>query len=477
MKTIWHLAIKDLRLLARDRGGAFFVIFFPVLMGLFFGLVMNGPSSGGSTNRIDLALVDEDQSRLSRRLAEILEGEGNVSLHPVDRTAAVDLVRRGQRKGLLRIPAGFGERAGVMWRAPAEIEIGMDPSRTAEAGMVEGFLLQSMGQITSEEMMNTSRMLPMLEEQQKLSRAALAADPVRQAMFETLFGSLRQVMGSVEALNSAAEPPATEPPATEPPASEPPASEPRGDGPAGQAASDPADVASDFVAPGAGMQLARITRLDVTREEEPGSLQAQTRLIRSRWDISFPQAMLWGVLGCAAGFAISLVRERTLGTLPRLQMAPIGKLSLLLGKALACFLAVLMVFAMMTLLGCGLGMRPGNTLMLAVAAVCTAIAFVGIMMTVSVLGRTEQGVSGAGWAINMVMAMLGGAMIPAMFMPGFLQQVGKLSPVRWAILSVEGAIWRNFSWSEQVWPFLILLATGAAGTAIGLAIWNRRPGN
>src|SRR5262249_45476729 len=107
-------------------------------------------------------------------------------------------------------------------------------------------------------------------------------------------------------------------------------------------------------------QVAHIETLDVTREIPKGSREALVRQIRSKWDISFPQAMMWGVLACAAGFAITLVRERKQGTLMRLQVAPVTRAQVLAGKAFACFLAVLGVIALMLVLGIWLGMRPRN---------------------------------------------------------------------------------------------------------------------
>jgi ABC-2 type transport system permease protein len=42
-----------------------------------------------------------------------------------------------------------------------------------------------------------------------------------------------------------------------------------------------------------------------------------------------------------------------------------------------------------------------------------------------------------------------------------------VSPVKWAILAFEGAIWRGFSWQEMMLPFAILLATGAVTFLLG----------
>jgi ABC-2 type transport system permease protein len=160
--------------------------------------------------------------------------------------------------------------------------------------------------------------------------------------------------------------------------------------------------------------------------------------------------------------------------LPRLEVSPVSKISLLLGKALACFITIYIVLIFLTFLGVILGMKPDNFSMLAVVGACVAAAFSGIMLSVSVLGKTEQGVSGAGWAINMIIAMLGGAMIPAMFLPDFMQTWSWFSPIRWSINGIEGAIWRGFSWPEVAIPCLILLATGLVGMSLGTAIWMRR---
>src|SRR6185503_2734947 len=74
---------------------------------------------------------------------------------------------------------------------------------------------------------------------------------------------------------------------------------------------------------GPSMQLARIDKVDVTAMS--GGPNDVTKKLRSPWDISFPSAMLWGVIGCVAGFAVSLVKEQTEGTLLRLKVAPITR--------------------------------------------------------------------------------------------------------------------------------------------------------
>jgi ABC-2 type transport system permease protein len=195
--------------------------------------------------------------------------------------------------------------------------------------------------------------------------------------------------------------------------------------------------------------------------------------IRSPWDISFPQAMMWGVLACAAGFAITIVRERKQGTFLRLRVAPVSDPQLVAGKALACFVAVIGVITVMVALGIGLGMRPISPALLLLAAAAIASCFVGIMMLMSVIGKTEEAVSGAAWGANVLMAMFGGGMIPLLFMPPFMRTLSNLSPVKWSVLALEGAIWRGFTLAEMLVPCLILIAIGAVCLTVGTIVLRR----
>ena len=189
--------------------------------------------------------------------------------------------------------------------------------------------------------------------------------------------------------------------------------------------------------------------------------------------VTFPQAILWGIMGCAAGFGISLVIERTQGTLQRLAMAPLGRARILAGKALACFLTIVAVTAL--LLGIAIavfGVRPGSYPLLAAGIASNAVAFTGIMMLLSVVGKTERAAASIGWGVLVLLAMIGGGMIPLFVMPPWLQQIASFSPVKWGILALEGAIWRGFSLEEMMLPCGILLALGAVCFSLGARLFR-----
>ena len=426
MGSIINIAVKDLRVLYRDKMALFFVFGFPILMGVFFGVIMGG-TTGGSSNKMNVAIVDNDRSEFSKKFVDALGSNESLNLETSDFDSAAESVRKGKRVAVVVLEPGFGKTAGVFWEEAPEVKIGRDESRGAETAMLQGFVMEAMGSLVGERFQNPKQFLGSIQDSKDQIKDAEGMNALNRQLLLGFLGSAESLFDSMDQLQSNGE----------------------GDG--------------SSVTP-QNIQFANIKKLDIDRE----------RLLNSKWDISFPQAMVWGILGCIAGFSISIAQERTKGTMYRLQVAPISNFHILAGKALACFLTTVAVIVMMTVLGVMLGMNPSSYPKLAMATLSIAFGFVGIMMTFATLGKSEQSVSGIGWAINMVFAMIGGAMIPVMFMPGFLQKVSVISPVKWSISALEGAIWRRFSYAEMLLPCSIMVGVGVVGIVIGTVILSKR---
>jgi ABC-2 type transport system permease protein len=194
----------------------------------------------------------------------------------------------------------------------------------------------------------------------------------------------------------------------------------------------------------------------------------------SGFGLAFPAAVLWGLMGCAASFAIATVAERGGGTLLRLRAAPVSLVSILGGKALACFLACLIDCALLIAVArLAFGVTIADGWGLIAAVVSASACFAGITLALGALGRSEQAVAGAGWAALVVMAMLGGAMVPLAFMPEWLRDLSPYSPVKWGITALEGAVWRGFSAAELAVPCAVLVAVGGAAFLAAAALMQK----
>lgn len=193
--------------------------------------------------------------------------------------------------------------------------------------------------------------------------------------------------------------------------------------------------------------------------------------------VSFPQGIIWGVMGCALGFGASLARERSAGTLTRLLVAPITPMQVLAGKGVACFVATVFVSAAMIALSMvpPFNVRPTSIPLTLMAVIATAVCFVGIMMMLAVFaGSSERGGEGLGWGVLLILAMIGGGMVPLFIMPGWMQTASVISPIRWAVLAIERGIWRDATLGEAVVPSVVLVGIGVVGFGFGARVMGRR---
>ncbi len=418
MSTIIALAKKDLQLLVRDKVGFFFTFFFPLVYAVFFGMIFAGQGRGGSAMQI--VVVDEDATDGSKAFVRQLDESAELAVQTATREEATGLVRRGKKVGYIVLPAGFGKsRERVFGGEPVKIEMGLDPSRAAEAGLLQGVLTKYMYQGMQDAFTNPTAMRKQLAASLTEVQTSADMDPAWRTTLQWFLPMMDRFFAEIPMTGGGA---------------------------------------------GRGWQTFEIVATDV---------QVQRRGPNNPYEITFPQGIIWGVMGCAAAFGISLVVERSRGTLVRLRIAPIGWTDILAGKSLACLGTTSAVPAMLLLFGILVfGIRPDSWLLLILAVVATSVCFVGIMMILSVAGRTEQSAGGIGWAFLTVMAMLGGGMIPLFFMPPWMQTVSHVSPVKWSILALEGALWRNFSFSEMALPCTVLIAVGLTGFALGTRLFR-----
>lgn len=353
MGVLFAMAIKDLRLLVRDRAGAFLVLAWPLIVAVFFGAL--GPIGSQQSSRVEVALVDEDDSDASRAYAARIETSDKVDLVEMDRAQAETTVAAGDMPAYVVLPEGFSRSQVAEASETARVELRIDPRKPAIGGVMRGLLTE---------------------------HAHAGASPISIEM--------------------------------------------------------------------------------------SGVSQASSGLPPNPFTVTFTQGIIWAVLACAATFGISLVNERQQGTLLRLCVAPISRSMVLAGKALACFLAILGVSAGLLLVGVlAFGMNPDSWGLLAMALFSVAVAFVGVMMALAVIGRTAHSAAGLSWAILMGLAMLGGGMLPIFMMPPWLQKLAVASPVNWALLAMEGAIWRGWGFEQVATWSAALIGLGVVFFALG----------
>lgn len=219
-----------------------------------------------------------------------------------------------------------------------------------------------------------------------------------------------------------------------------------------------------FMAP-EGEEAAAARRIAVTYAYAPAGGQAPTAVQQN-----VPAWLVFALFFVAVPFSNSFIRERQVGAQKRLRTTNIGALTQFLGKLAPYFMinqiqVVLMLAAgvyLVPLLG-GQALRlNGDPFALATLSASLSIAALGFALLIAVTARTtEQATLVAGLG-NIVLAVIGGVMVPKFVMPEALQRIADFSPMSWGVDGFLELFLRGGG-VVNIWPELAKL------TAFGLA--------
>jgi ABC-2 type transport system permease protein len=421
MLAEWAIATKDLRLLARDRTGAFFVMLFPLLIMVFFGSVFGG--SGPGQGAIAVTVTDLAGTPLARAFAGDLKAQPSLQATLIgDRLEAEAMVRTGKAVAAIVIPADFDRKAtSLLQGGRVEVELLSDPARGPEAALLQGMLTQmgfrTMGRILESPSMGRD----MIAQARIMIAAAPSMQHDERERLRTLLDAAEDTVVHRR----------------------------------------PADEGGLGTAP----SLVQVRLSELSRE---------ANVPRNAYEITFPQGVAWGLMGCVVAFGASLAEERRRGTLLRLVTAPLIRMQIPLGKFVGCFLASMCVIAVLcTFAMTVLGVRVCNLPMLMAASIASAYAFSGLAVGMAGFFRTEGGARSAGNAVVLILAMVGGGTVPLAFMPPFLRSASAVSPFSWSIFAIEGAVWRALGWMEMAPSLLVLWGLGTVGLLLATASIRR----
>jgi ABC-2 type transport system permease protein len=420
------LAVAWNRLMNLRRDRAAFVLafvlpvaFFSIFAGIFAG------SSRALTRKINLIVVDEDQSAVSRRFVDGLRAEPGlaVSVRPGDKdpeehpagppyTAATaeQAVRKGDVTVALVVPKGFGERPIAFGPAPGA---GAGGDRVALR-----LLSDSADPIAPQVVFGLVQKVAMSALPASLARTGMnevdrwsgGLTPEQKARMETMLGALEKE----------------------------------------NAAPRPTPAASAAGSGGVGAGIIAVDVRDIVGEKKRNPT------------VTFYAAGL-GVmflLFSATGAGGALIEEAESGTLDRILATRVSMTRLLLGKLVyLAGVGIVQLFLMFVWGALVFGIElftsnhfPGFVVMTVATAV--AASTFGLMLA-SVCRSRMQLVAVANLSI-LVMSALGGSLYPRFLMPEGMQRFGLVTINAWALDGFTKIFWRDEPvWS--LWPQVLVL--------------------
>jgi ABC-2 type transport system permease protein len=419
MLTLLHVSWLNMK---RDRVAQALTFLLPIVFFSIFASVFGGRGGGDPTPRVQILIVDEDHSELSRRIAEAMAREQALRVRPappgapaLDRAEAERLVRNGDVPVAVIIPRGLGaafQEQGFAATGPA-VELLSDPSDPIAPQMVQG-LLQKVTMTAAPDLMMQGGM-------KQFERHAGALTPEQRKAIELWLPMLRSQSGAGSGTTSSS---------------------------------------------GGGMGVA-VRVVDIMRtDDRPGSL------------ISFYAAgigvmfLLFSMVGGAGGV---LLEEVESGTLERLLATNIGMAGILAGKWLFLTLMGMAQLTVMFLWGAlAFGLPLFSHLSgFFVMTAATACAAAALGLVLASLARSRAQLSGFSTILILTMSALGGSMFPRFLMTEGMQRIGLVTFNAWALDGYLKVFWRHAPvWA--LWPQVLVLAVLAAAFMLLARLLARR---
>jgi ABC-2 type transport system permease protein len=222
---------------------------------------------------------------------------------------------------------------------------------------------------------------------------------------------------------------------------------------------------------------------DAVRPSHQGG--ARTLLIARNWFnpnldfVWYTVPNLIGVIALLIGLivtALSIARERELGTFDQLMVSPLRTHEILIGKLLPPLLIGLVHITAYVLAALFIFEVPlrGSLALLYFSALFYLAALVGLGLFISALSATQQQAILGAFLFMVPATLLSGFATPIENMPAWLQPVTLLDPLRYFLVIIRGVFLKGLPMDEVVANTLPLLLIAIATLSAAAWLFRRR---
>jgi ABC-2 type transport system permease protein len=196
-----------------------------------------------------------------------------------------------------------------------------------------------------------------------------------------------------------------------------------------------------------------------------------------------PAWLVFGMFFVVASLANLFLQERQCGALARLTSLGVPTSTMIWSKALPYLVINGLQAALM--LAVGVWLMPllgGNALSLAgihwsalmLVLLAVSMAAIGLALALASLVRTHAQASALGPTVNILMAAIGGVMVPKFVMPEFMQRFAEFSPMNWGLEGLLAVLLRGSDMAGVLLPTAKLMGFATLMIIIAVVLFRRR---
>jgi ABC-2 type transport system permease protein len=171
------------------------------------------------------------------------------------------------------------------------------------------------------------------------------------------------------------------------------------------------------------------------------------------------------MITAVASTALSIVREKEMGTMEQIRMAPVGTFAFVVGKTIPYFLISLTSAALIILAAMGLFGLPmrGSWGALLVALSLFLVGALATGLLISTVADSQQVAFQIALLVSLLPTLiLSGFIFPISSMPPALQLVTNLVPARYFLIALRGIVLKGSPLAAHAGPLLALSIYAAA---------------
>jgi ABC-2 type transport system permease protein len=189
-----------------------------------------------------------------------------------------------------------------------------------------------------------------------------------------------------------------------------------------------------------------------------------------------PGILALTALGGAVGGGMALLDERLRGILKEYLVAPIPRLSILLGNAASTTTKALFQAAIILIVGALMGARltasPLGWMALVVLLTLFTLGFAGIALAVAARSSSIMGYHGMIFLFNLPLLFASNALYPLVAMPGWIRTLALLNPTTYLIDALRALVFNGAATLPLPLSFAVIVLFATIGLA--LALWSFR---
>ena len=407
MYKLWATIIKDIQILTRDKVGLIFMFAMPVILAVVITATQNSTFELVNKNKVPLLLCNKDKGEAGKQLVIAIEKVGmfTVKKATADETEKQLSDRMHEKDALIAIiiPADFSARTNEKATATASKALNnfglqADTIKTT-AGSIEPITLLYH---------------PVLQESFRKSIQGAIRSSLQMVQSKEI---LKRIYYS---LNESPLPDSLE-----------------------------KEIINDQVA---------INEIPVSRD---GS-----KTIPNATQHNIPAWTIFAMFFVVISLGSSVVREKLNGSFIRLKTLPTNYLLALLSKQITYLIVTLLQAALIFAIGIwlfpSLGLPqlnlPSDLLGLFVVSFITGWCAVSFAICVGVFAQTQEQANGIGAVSVVLMAAIGGLLVPSFAMPESFQPVIRMSPLHWCLQAYYGLFLEGGKLKDIILNILSLLS-------------------